>query len=54
MVKEEQISSKFFSLKDVEKSYGEGNAKVKVLYGITTVSFDGYPTFRMMFYRLEY
>lgn len=36
MVKEEQMGSKFFSVKDVEKSYGEGNAKVKVLNGITT------------------
>ena len=35
MVKEE-MGSKFFSVKDVEKSYGEGNAKVKVLNGITT------------------
>lgn len=36
MVNEKQMGSKFFSVKDVEKSYGEGNAKVKVLNGITT------------------
>lgn len=36
MVKKEQMSSNFFSVKNVEKSYGEGNAKVKVLNGITT------------------
>ncbi|MDD3141526.1 MAG: ABC transporter ATP-binding protein [Lachnospiraceae bacterium] len=36
MVKKEQMSSNFFFVKDVEKSYGEGNAKVKVLNGITT------------------
>ena len=34
MLKEE-MGSKFFSVKEVEKSYGEGNAKVKVLNGIT-------------------
>lgn len=36
MVKEEQKGSEFFLVTDVEKSYGEGNAKVKVLNGITT------------------
>ena len=36
MVKKEQMDSNFFSVKNVEKSYGEGNAKVKVLNGITT------------------
>jgi putative ABC transport system ATP-binding protein len=41
MVKEEQMGSKFFSVKDVEKSYGEGNAKVKVLNGITTQLEEG-------------
>jgi putative ABC transport system ATP-binding protein len=41
MVKEDQMSSKFFSVKDVEKSYGEGNAKVKVLNGITTQLEEG-------------
>lgn len=40
MVKEE-MGSKFFSVKDVEKSYGEGNAKVKVLNGITTQLEEG-------------
>lgn len=41
MVKEEQMGSKFFSVKNVEKSYGEGNAKVKVLNGITTQLEEG-------------
>lgn len=36
MVKNEQMGREFFSIKDVEKSYGEGSAKVKVLNGITT------------------
>lgn len=40
MVKKE-MGSKFFSVKDVEKSYGEGNAKVKVLNGITTQLEEG-------------
>ena len=41
MVNEEQSRSKFFEVKDVEKSYGEGNAKVKVLNGITTQLEEG-------------
>lgn len=41
MVRENQIGSKFFSVKDVEKSYGEGNAKVKLLNGITTELDEG-------------
>ena len=36
MVKNEQAREKFFSVKDVEKSYGQGDAKVKVLKGVTT------------------
>lgn len=35
MVKNEQTGRKFVSVKDVEKSYGQGSAKVKVLKGIT-------------------
>lgn len=40
MVKKE-MGSKFFSVKDVEKGYGEGNAKVKVLNGINTQLEEG-------------
>lgn len=36
MVKENQSGSTFFTVKNVEKSYGEGDGKVKVLKGITT------------------
>lgn len=35
MVKEKQMGSKFFSVRDIKKSYGEGNARVQVLKGIT-------------------
>lgn len=41
MVKKEQMGSKFFSVNNVEKSYGQGNAKVKVLNGITTELEEG-------------
>jgi putative ABC transport system ATP-binding protein len=41
MVKNEQMGSKFFLVKDVEKSYGQGSAKVKVLNGITTELEEG-------------
>lgn len=41
MVIEEQGRSKFFEVKDVKKSYGEGNAKVNVLNGITTQLEEG-------------
>lgn len=40
MVKKE-MGSKFFAVTDVEKSYGEGNARVKVLNGITTQLEEG-------------
>ena len=40
MVKKE-MGSKFFTVTDVEKSYGEGNAGVKVLNGITTQLEEG-------------
>ena len=40
MVKKE-MGSKFFTVTDVEKSYGEGNARVKVLNGITTQLEEG-------------
>ena len=36
MLKNENMRSEFFWVQDVEKSYGEGTAKVKVLNGITT------------------
>lgn len=36
MVKNEKAGRKFVSVMDVEKSYGQGSAKVKVLKGITT------------------
>lgn len=39
MVKE--MNKKFFAVKDLEKSYGEGDAKVKVLKGITTELDEG-------------
>lgn len=35
------MGSKFFAVTDVEKSYGEGNARVKVLNGITTQLEEG-------------
>lgn len=41
MVKNNQMGNKFFSLKDVEKSYGQGSSKVKVLKGITTELEEG-------------
>lgn len=41
MVKKEQMGSKFFRVKDVVKSYGEGSAKVTVLKGITTEIEEG-------------
>lgn len=41
MVKNVQLDSKFFTLKNVEKSYGQGSAKVKVLKGITTELEEG-------------
>jgi putative ABC transport system ATP-binding protein len=41
MVKNEQMDSKFFSVKDVVKSYGQGNARVNVLNGITTELEEG-------------
>ena len=40
MVKKE-MGGKFFTVTDVEKSYGEGNARVKVLNGITTQLEEG-------------
>lgn len=36
MVKKELMSSKFFTVNNVQKSYGQGDTKVKVLKGITT------------------
>jgi len=36
MVKQEQKSDSIFSVRDVEKSYGQGDARVKVLNGIST------------------
>jgi len=39
MVKE--MKKKFFAVKDLEKSYGEENAKVKILKGITTELDEG-------------
>ncbi|MBC3804291.1 ATP-binding cassette domain-containing protein [Acetobacterium fimetarium] len=41
MEKKNEINTAFFSVKNIEKSYGTGSAKVKVLDGVSTELYEG-------------